>query len=139
MKSPLTAQADRKCQIDGFLDDMCAILDVGHQSVKEEKRVEGFQSARTPLVQDFLYRIRGTADELRRDHSSIDIRQMTGDLAGRHATGIHGQNLFVEALELSWSLVTMAGSNSPLRSRSNSISRSPWSERKAFFDDPFFR
>jgi len=61
---------------------------------------------------------------------SVDPLEMAGDLAGRHATGIHGRDLVVEALELALvlseqrSLGTMADSNTPVRSRGNGRTRS---------------
>ncbi len=78
--------------------DVIIVLDGYHERIQEQDRVERLERAGPPLVQQLLDRVGRPADELGRNVRVVDILEVSGDLAGRHAAGVHRQDLVVEAL-----------------------------------------
>jgi hypothetical protein len=91
------AGADAERQVDRLVADRALVADLHPQGVEDDQRVDRLERAILPLGDVLEDGVGHRAHQLGRDVETVDLGQVTLDLADRQAAGVHRDDLVVEA------------------------------------------
>src|SRR5699024_1490470 len=82
--------------VNGLFHDLAVAADVVVNGVQEHHRIDGLQRPLLPLFGDGKDLVRDPAYGAVRYRNPIDVLDMGLNIAGGHALGVHGQDLFLD-------------------------------------------
>jgi site-specific DNA recombinase len=91
--------ANPERDVDRLVADQPLVADFHPQGIEEDQRVDWLKRPSLPGGDLVQHGIGDGADQVRRDLDAVELQQVTGDLAGTHASGVHRHDLLVEAGE----------------------------------------
>lgn len=82
--------------VDGLVANEALIPDLDPDGVEEDQRIERVEWPVLPFAHFLQHRIGHGRDQVGRHVDAVELLQVAADLAHRHATRIHGDDLLVE-------------------------------------------